>query len=244
VTGNAKFQFNSIYQGYEMNKKINFCLKVGLGLAGCVAAIGAAQATSLTSLGGSQGNTTWQDIASASYTFNDTNHDGKLNTGEILTFTIEMNKDHWGMHDFDALKVWIGGTEYKSQWNFSTADSRADLNGAYHGAGLPYELPNQSFSFDYTASTVGTLDLYASVMCNADLSGLVVDGTSGSHGTATSADWAAWSSNIHQSRPKLQGEDERYQVNVSPVPEPETYAMLMAGLGLIAPLARRRKAKQ
>ena len=30
----------------------------------------------------------------------------------------------------------------------------------------------------------------------------------------------------------------------TPVPEPETYAMLLAGLGLIGAVARRRQAKQ
>jgi PEP-CTERM motif len=34
-----------------------------------------------------------------------------------------------------------------------------------------------------------------------------------------------------------------YAVNTSPIPEPETYAMLLAGLGLLGFAARRRKAK-
>ena len=34
------------------------------------------------------------------------------------------------------------------------------------------------------------------------------------------------------------------QVSVTAVPEPETYAMMLAGLGLMATVARRRKAKQ
>jgi hypothetical protein len=33
----------------------------------------------------------------------------------------------------------------------------------------------------------------------------------------------------------------RYSFNVSAVPEPESYAMLLAGLGLLGTLARRRK---
>ena len=32
--------------------------------------------------------------------------------------------------------------------------------------------------------------------------------------------------------------------SVSAVPEPETYAMMLAGLGLMGAIARRRKAKQ
>jgi len=34
------------------------------------------------------------------------------------------------------------------------------------------------------------------------------------------------------------------QISVTAVPEPETYAMMLAGLGLIGTIARRRKAKQ
>lgn len=33
------------------------------------------------------------------------------------------------------------------------------------------------------------------------------------------------------------------QLYISPVPEPETYAMLLAGLGLMGFVARRRRAK-
>ncbi|MBK9347843.1 MAG: PEP-CTERM sorting domain-containing protein [Burkholderiales bacterium] len=33
-------------------------------------------------------------------------------------------------------------------------------------------------------------------------------------------------------------------VLLAPVPEPETYAMLLAGLGVMGAVARRRKAKQ
>ena len=37
------------------------------------------------------------------------------------------------------------------------------------------------------------------------------------------------------------GHSATYAPNTSPVPEPETYAMILAGLGLIAFTARRRK---
>ena len=209
-------------------------LKAGVGIAGCVAVIGAAQATSLTAIDSIQHNTSWQNIASASYTFDDTNLDGQLNAGEILTFTIEMDKLNWGRHAFDALKVWIGDQVYTDQWNFSTAASL--LNDSY--SYKPYDEPNQFFSFSYTATQAGPLDLYASVMCNADLSGLVrYDGKEGSDGVATGADWAAWSYGIN----RYQGEDKHYQVSVSPVPEPETYAMLLVGLGLLGFSVHRRK---
>lgn len=38
--------------------------------------------------------------------------------------------------------------------------------------------------------------------------------------------------------------EQDYQHQISPVPEPETYAMMLAGLGILGAVARRRKAKQ
>ncbi|MDT7519546.1 FxDxF family PEP-CTERM protein [Rhodoferax sp. TBRC 17660] len=40
------------------------------------------------------------------------------------------------------------------------------------------------------------------------------------------------------------GGDVVFSVNVAPVPEPETYAMMLAGLGLLGAAARHRKQKQ
>jgi hypothetical protein len=216
-----------------MLKRFKFLFKAGVGIAGCVAAIGAAQATSLTAIDSIQHNASWQNIASASYTFTDANSDGKLNVGETLTFTIEMDKLYWGRHVFDALKVWIGGKVYQAQWDFSTAASRLNDDYSYK----LYDKPNRSFAFNYTATQTGPLDLYASVMCNDDLSKLIHDKKEGSDGVATKADWAKWSYGIGRN----QGEDKHYQVSVSPVPEPETYAMLLVGLGLLGFTARRRK---
>jgi hypothetical protein len=224
---------NSTGRFYMLNK-FKLLLNAGVGIAGCVAAIGAAQATTLTAIDGIKHDTSWQNIASASYTYTDANHDGKLNVGEKLVFTVEMDKQFWGRHVFDALKVWIGGAVYTGKWNFSTATSL--LNPDYDRK--IYNKPNQSFAFDYIATNAGPLDLYASVMCNDDLSKLVrYDGKEGSDGVGTDADWAAWSYGIN----RYQGEDKHYQLNVSPVPEPETYAMLLVGLGMLGFSARRRK---
>lgn len=38
--------------------------------------------------------------------------------------------------------------------------------------------------------------------------------------------------------------DKDYQSFINPIPEPETYALMLAGLGLMGAVARRRKAKQ
>ena len=99
--------------------------KAWIGCVGCVAVIGLAQAApvQLAPVSTVQGNTSWQDIKGTSYTFNDANHDGKLNVGETATFTIDMHKSNWGVHDFDALKFWIdlSGTNLLTKqfvWDF------------------------------------------------------------------------------------------------------------------------------
>lgn len=68
--------------------------------------------------------------------------------------------------------------------------------------------------------------------------------------TAGSAYWGAninWGGNPYAGGTAFysgveQPSDWRFRVNA--VPEPETYAMLLAGLGLMSAVARRRKAKQ
>jgi hypothetical protein len=96
---------------------------------------------------------------------------------------------------------------------------------------MAYNLPNKSFSFNYTATQAGPVDIYASVMCSADLTKIVADG---SGATPSQADWNAWT----YGTTRIQGEDKHY---VSPVPEAKTYAMLLVGLGLLGFTARRRK---
>jgi len=48
-----------------------------------------------------------------------------------------------------------------------------------------------------------------------------------------------WDSNSHDNT----GSISATVTNTTPVPEPETYAMMLAGLGLMGAIARRRKAK-
>jgi hypothetical protein len=216
--------------------------------------IGLAQATTLTPIVNNQGNMSWQNIGGASYTFADTNHNGQLNVNETVTFVIDMQKSNWGTHDFDALKVWIDHTAVsldasKSEWHYDPSNENqkwfAQPGDTY--SWRPWTQQDggdKLISFDYKFTTAGTFDFTASVMCSRDLSSL---NSLGGMDQPVQADWNAWTENTHRdSLILLQGETEKYQLTVvqTPVPEPETYAMMMAGLGLMGFMVRRRKTKQ
>jgi PEP-CTERM motif len=125
-----------------------------------------------------------------------------------------------------------------------------------------------SMSFDFTpdpiaqpvstfiASNVGGVTSVSSTN-GTGLSGLTdIDfGTQfgqNSHNRLSQNDWVSWSvsglsnSNLTNMYVHVQGigDDDQYSAKytpTSPVPEPETYAMLLAGLGLIGFSARRRR---
>ena len=209
-------------------------LKAGLIVGTLVAGMGFAQAaTTLTPTKVITGNTSWQDIAKASYTWEDNNHDGLVSVGEAVTFSFQMHKLYDGHHDFDALKVWFGdNSTAKAQWGdwqrilpaSNARDSKVNWN--------------KTFSFTHTFNTAATYDVVASVTCDFDLSDLT-----GNKNKVTPSDWDAWSTSYHETHSR-QGETEFYKLTVSAVPEPESYAMLLAGLGLVGSIARRRQAKR
>jgi plastocyanin len=115
------------------------------------------------------------------------------------------------------------------------ADYQKGINDHY--SYKPWTGGDKIFSFSYTFTKAGTYDLLASVMCSRDLSGL-----SGlADDSPTKADWKAWGENFHVNRQWLQGEDKTYRLTVAAVPEPGTYAMMIAGLGMLGAIARRRK---
>ena len=227
-----------------MKKRISNSLRFATGCALAVLG-GLAQATDLTPVETHVGNTTWQNIGGLSYTYADLNHDGLLDVGDKVTFKVDMQKANWGTHRFDALKVWIddGSTNLYSKnfkWNYDPSHA----NMAWFGKlGDPYsDLDwtggDKYFSFDFIFKSAGTFDIAVSVTCSRDLS--TFDGGANDD-KPTKDDWKAWGEDIHASKPWLQGEDKNYQLTVAAVPEPETYAMLLAGLGLIGAMARRRK---
>jgi hypothetical protein len=232
-----------------MLKGFKLLIQAGIGFAGCVAVIGLAQAsTSLTYTHDYTGNMAWQDIKGTSYTFVDTNGDGQITVGETVTFIVDMHKTNWGTHDFDALKVWIDHTPVnltpsQSEWHYDPSN----VNQLFYGAGpaddfsyRPWTGGDKFITFDYLTTAVGVLDLTVSVMCSRDLSWLT---PYGEMDKPTAQDWGAWYENIHRDMWWKQGETEDYQLTVvaSPVPEPQTYAMLLAGLGLMGFMVRRRK---
>jgi hypothetical protein len=193
-----------------------------------------------------KGDISWQDIAGTSYTFVDTNGDGKINVGEKVTFTVDMHKSNWGTHAFDALKFWIDGKSGnlltgQGTWVYDpTGNNLKYFNKPGDTYSYrPWTGGDKLFTFDYTFKTVGVFDIVASVMCSRDLSGLV----GSADDKPTPADWNAWTESIHAQTGWRQGETDRYKLTVvaSQVPEPQTYAMLLVGLGLIGFMARRRK---
>lgn len=94
----------------------------------------------------------------------------------------------------------------------------------------------KTFSFTHTFDSAATYDVVASVTSDHDLSDL-----SGNDDRVTASDWDAWSTDYHASSYQAQGEAKFYKLTVAPVPEPESYAMLLAGLGLISGVVRRRQ---
>jgi hypothetical protein len=63
-------------------------------------------------------------------------------------------------------------------------------------------------------------------------------------GTGAWNDWLPYKSTFDYDSPSPKGIYGLVEVNMAPIPEPETYAMLLAGLGLLGWQARRRKMKR
>lgn len=225
-----------------MLKRTNY-LKSAVGLFAAVGLIQAAPVT-LTSLWNYSGNQTWQDIKSVSASYVDGNNNGILEVGEAVTFSVTMEKDNWGTHDFDALKVWVDelpGIEapyYATdnfQWDYNNGVS--DWQNGYVYSYKDWTGGTRTFNETVTFNSAGDWGFAASVMCSRDLSGL--SGTA--NDVPDAADWNAWSPDIHKNAGWLQGEDEAYKITVSQkVPEPGILSLIGCGILSLAFIRRRK----
>ena len=176
--------------------------------------------------------------------------------GEKVTFTVDMHKNFWGTHDYDALKVWIDGTPINPPattlrteqfvWDYNAGIGNY-TDGSY--SWKPWNGGDKYFSFDYTFSDAGTYDLTASVMCSRDLSGLFYVSGDRWNDNPSQWDWDAWTQDVHLTTKgpwgsPLQGETERYQLTVATqsVPEPGSASLMFLGLTcLVGVVGIRRK---
>lgn len=210
----------------------------------CVALIGLAQATTITITPATttytKGNTQWQDIKSVSYSWADADNDGLIAVGNKVSFTVDMHKTDWGMHDYDALKFWIdkevspsGTTNLLTStgiWDFDPTNKNM-TSDAY--TSKKWKGGDKLFTFDYTFTTAGTYDITQSVMCSADLSKLAAP----TSGAPNASDWNAWTEDIHKTtKGYIQGETEKYKLTVvtKKIPEPGSMSMILIGLVSLA----------
>jgi hypothetical protein len=214
-----------------------------------------------------QNNTTWQNVQSVSYKWNDADGDNAINVGDNVSFDIVMHKTEWGTHDYDAMKVWVGdevikapvvdnqlttlkSTGYEFLWDYS----------GYGNIAVPDGSDTKHFGFTYEFNAEGEYDLTASVMCSRDLSGLISapntpigsiwndsptmydfnawDKDVHKDGT-TGAGWTDWWGNWHPSA--LQGETKVYGLSVVAKNVPEPTILSLLGCGLLGLAFVRRK---
>ena len=136
---------------------------------------------------------------------------GEINAGDNVIFKIDMYKDEWGYHDFDALRVWI---DFGQDGTFNSSDLITLTNGGVWdftttGGATP---PNTFRSFYSTApisfTNEGDYYLRARVTCSQELSQLDApyDYFGSQYGTRyveqapTQADWNAFTATVPLTR--------------------------------------------
>ncbi|MET3133259.1 hypothetical protein AAKU55_003549 [Oxalobacteraceae bacterium GrIS 1.11] len=132
-------------------------------------------------------------------------------------------------------------------WTFDFAapsyNAATNTNG---GQLLQVGLYNNAQRFPFNSPTKAGMDVSGNGRGDNTLSGWfrVLEIGYGANGDLSrfAVDFRQFDENSHQSGPSLYG-SLRFNSNIAinPVPEPETYAMLLAGLALVAGIARRRK---
>ncbi len=139
--------------------------------------------------------------------------------------------------DISAGTPWQGnGPAYSGRF--------AALND-YGGTGEITKIGGGAFSFE---------SLWLKSWYGSEISGTISGWSNGAQVGSVSGAWNSWTkftgnfANIDTLRISTDGiflvdDISLNSASVSPVPEPETYAMLLAGLGLMGGMARRRKQK-
>ena len=116
-------------------------------------------------------------------------------------------------------------------FNEAKYDLVRDFGGTSGGV---HTFPGSTFNATATYSDAPTLALFSGV----GLAHLGLDATTASSVVGTSGNTSSLVLPSFDSYAKV-----TYTYTAAPVPEPETYAMLLAGLGLVGFAARKRKAK-
>jgi hypothetical protein len=128
--------------------------------------------------------------------------------------------------------------------DFSFKDLKLTVDGT-----KTYFDPSLSWSLDYKPNKVGDVTTGTAIGTSTGGQGTgVLDFTSlqmGTYALTLTGDWAARSGVYFKNESYVSGSVNLLgHPTITPVPEPETYAMLLAGLGLMGAIAKRRKAKQ
>lgn len=245
-----------------MLKKFTF---FNFGLV-CAAIFGIVQASPIVTMNPvstfTQGNTWWQDIKNATYSWDDANTNDLLETGEKVSFQVTMEKHYWGTHDYDALKVWVGNQSINSFSDLNSYKLDFDPKNKNMKNKMWYQnsttgewkqddtwrkwTGDKTFSFDFNFADEGTYDFTVSVMCSRDFSSLD-GGQFNDH--PEQSDWNAWTKDIHKTNKgmggsALQGETKEYKLTVlsQKVPEPGSLSLIALGItGLAGAVFIRRK---
>ena len=156
---------------------------------------------------------------------------GQIHSGDTIvsaTLKVVVDNPGSGMSVYNMLSTWSGSSTWNSLVNGIQADGveAASTALATFGANNASEnVANGVLSIDVTSSLLavqGGVTLYGWAM---------IPYTNGTNGI-----------DFHTSEYATLADRPLLSVEVMPVPEPETYALMLAGLGLLGFMARRRRA--
>lgn len=118
--------------------------------------------------------------------------------------------------------------DYSDTFSFTLPSTYTGFSGSYFALDFEGDLStNLTFG-------AGEIALFTAT--------LPTNGSAGGVGVATYANTFSLAPGNYWFTLSGHGTDANYTVTLAPVPEPETYALMLAGLGLLGVAARRRKA--